>query len=83
MVIAAAHRHMDRNCGLRHDLSETIEIDNIQKRSLRDDMRLLLANSNRWDHLEVTRLATRDDRRKHDPDGSDDGDDEDEDSGVW
>ena len=83
MVMAAAHRHMDRNCGLRHDLSEVIEIDNIQKRSLRDDMRLLLANSDRCDHLEVTRLATRDDRRKHDPDGSDDGDEEDEDSGMW
>ena len=82
IVMAAAQRHMDRNCGVRDDLNETIEIDNIQKRSLRDDMRMLLANPDRWDHLEAKRLATRDDRQRHSTDGGDDGDD-DEDSGMW
>ena len=61
MVMAAAHRHLDRNDGVRHDLSEVIEIDNIQKRTLRDDMRTLLENTDRWEHLEQRRLETEGD----------------------
>ena len=85
MVIAAAHRHMDWT-GETHDLSGTIEIDNIQKRALRDDMRTLLENSDRWEQLETRRRATQDNGRKtNDANDNDDGNahDDDEDSGMW